>query len=757
MLFFRLPGQRGQAFTERLYWKISPLLDALNAQGIEATALGYDEGDLSSDADVSIWVANELVLEPTGEGKHVLWYLHQMHITVYSMALSFDAIFTTSKPHHEFLTAVYPDDMFVGYLPWPIDMNRGFEPAPLPQNHAAWSTIWNPIKADRLEKAADWLLHQRHDVAIYGGGWSKWMAAGADPKRVRGKAPVGADCQDVFGQATAYWAVETLRNRMSGFLDAFAYYALLAGKPVYTDSTYAIAEEIEHCFQICPTGAAGHGGALPTPLTKDQVDSAKDYLTRHHDPKALVVTVLNMLNAPTPERVPPRADRAIDTTKKPVDLAICEDPTLKISKLKLRSSPVSLVQLEYLLSIGTPVNLEYITVAPEVNVSKVDPQTPADLLQILGRRLGVALCVLQNFDVFNRVQCRQLMDVLDLQRYWALNSLPLHDLTLLLSNIAQEIAVGRVTEDTVKQAQRAYSYVKRFLDTPRHKIELPHPWPNVVSQVVSEARSEKFISGCLNHYQPLALANVRVDFPQLDLTAHDEDQPKLKRAVGVFLHVFYSDMAETLLTNAQALSVDAKYYVSTDTPNKAKLVAKIADQIGLQNVEVRVFKNRGRDIFPKIFGFADKYASHDIVLHLHSKRSPHTSGLNQWARQSMNALVGSTPQVNRILNAFEADDALDIVFAKPPQLLHASMSWTKNLRIAEHLTQDMGLQLSEPNSIFQFPAGSMFWARSKLIKQVVDLNLTQDQFPPEAGQEDGTTAHAIERLLGVFARGIKTI
>ena len=48
---------------------------------------------------------------------------------------------------------------------------------------------------------------------------------------------------------------------------------------------------------------------------------------------------------------------------------------------------------------------------------------------------------------------------------------------------------------------------------------------------------------------------------------------------------------------------------------------------------------------------------------------------------------------------------------------------------------------SLPKKSFNFPNGSMFWARSEAIKPLIELNLNWNDFPEEPLPIDGTLPH----------------
>ncbi|MFH7375964.1 rhamnan synthesis F family protein, partial [Pseudomonas syringae pv. tagetis] len=69
-----------------------------------------------------------------------------------------------------------------------------------------------------------------------------------------------------------------------------------------------------------------------------------------------------------------------------------------------------------------------------------------------------------------------------------------------------------------------------------------------------------------------------------------------------------------------------------------------------------------------------------------------------------------------------------------------------NAQRMERLWAQLGLDGAPGDG--QFASGSMFWVRLQALRPLLDGHLLPSMFDVEAGQIDGTLAHAIERATG---------
>lgn len=222
-------------------------------------------------------------------------------------------------------------------------------------------------------------------------------------------------------------------------------------------------------------------------------------------------------------------------------------------------------------------------------------------------------------------------------------------------------------------------------------------------------------------------------------------QPALARPVGVVAHMFYPELAPEMRAHLQHIPGPVDLHLSTDEAAKRAALLDAFAGWDKGQVEVRLAPNRGRDVAPKLITLAGAHARHQIVLHLHSKKSPHDSDLKMWRDFLYETLMGDGDVAASVLAAFEQRPDLGLIAPQHYFAVRNGVGWHGNLAAAEQLAKRMGVTLDADGPL-DFPTGSMFWARSAALRPLLDLNLSVDDFEPEAGQADGTVAHAIERL-----------
>lgn len=221
--------------------------------------------------------------------------------------------------------------------------------------------------------------------------------------------------------------------------------------------------------------------------------------------------------------------------------------------------------------------------------------------------------------------------------------------------------------------------------------------------------------------------------------------------ITVHVHLYFTDMADVIVERLRNIRHPFTLLVSVqDGVDPGYWRAYLRGKLPLAlAVDVRTVPNRGRDVAPWIVTFADAVRDSTIFCHLHTKKSHHTSAHRGWFRYLSHTLLGSPGVVDGILELICSDAQTGIVAPCYYWTLASQPNYGKNRALLERLHARL-VPSGLPEACPDYPAGSFFWARTHVLRPLLDLRLGLEDFDAETGQVDGTLAHGIERLLGLL-------
>ena len=221
--------------------------------------------------------------------------------------------------------------------------------------------------------------------------------------------------------------------------------------------------------------------------------------------------------------------------------------------------------------------------------------------------------------------------------------------------------------------------------------------------------------------------------------------------VAIHLHVHYPEILTEFLENLSSNSIVPDIYISvTSETVKSKVTELMQSYRGTVPV-IKIYENRGRDIYPMICGdiASEIFTKYKFFGHFHTKKSNHVEASlgEEWRKFIMINLLGEKdkPMADAILANLNSNDELGLVFPSDPNVL----GWTDNFKISLEFADRLGIK-NLPKK-FNFPVGTMFWAKSDALKPLIDMNLSEFDFPEEPIPIDGTMLHSIERLIPFVA------
>ncbi|MBX3489278.1 rhamnan synthesis F family protein [Parvibaculum sp.] len=224
-------------------------------------------------------------------------------------------------------------------------------------------------------------------------------------------------------------------------------------------------------------------------------------------------------------------------------------------------------------------------------------------------------------------------------------------------------------------------------------------------------------------------------------------------SAALVVHAYYPDVLEEILATLRNTATPHRLYVTTTTERRAD-IERLLVASG-RDYALRVFDNRGRDVLPFLKLFDElRGEGLDLVAKIHTKRSLHRKDGAKWRRALVEPLFGRD-NFERIVTAFEQDVALGMI-GPDEHLTGLRNNILANEARVFGLARRLGLT-SRDVTQGSFLEGSMFVVRVQALAPLMSLAIGEDDFEPEAGQLDGTLAHAIERglALSVVASGMR--
>ncbi len=251
-----------------------------------------------------------------------------------------------------------------------------------------------------------------------------------------------------------------------------------------------------------------------------------------------------------------------------------------------------------------------------------------------------------------------------------------------------------------------------------------------------------------NYYDP-NLLNQNLENVLIDISQFSDNYSGSPGKVAVHCHIFYFDLINEFSYHLNQIPFPFDAFISVTSEEGKQVCTKELKKIrNITNLKVVKVFNRGRDIAPMLCEFGEKLKEYDYIAHIQSKKSLYNNGAtNGWREYLFNGLFGTEKNIKRIFKLFSDNEKLGIIYPQGfTQLPYMAYTWLANKSDGAMLCARMGIKM--PEGYFNFPAGSMFWAKGKALRPLLDLNLKWEDFPEEKAQTDGTIAHAIERLIG---------
>jgi hypothetical protein len=238
-----------------------------------------------------------------------------------------------------------------------------------------------------------------------------------------------------------------------------------------------------------------------------------------------------------------------------------------------------------------------------------------------------------------------------------------------------------------------------------------------------------------------------------EVITQESHAPIAPPPTALHMHVYYLDQLSELLDRLESntfrpdLYITHPYSIATDEI-RGPLIER-----EMLYATIAAVPNRGRDLAALLYSLQLFDKHYEIIGHVHTKESKDVADRDVVALWKdflfENTIGGQHGTIDTIVSYFQQRPEVGLVVPADSGII----GWGINGAWGELLSYKVGISFDEFDH-FDFPIGSMFWARHGVYAVLRSLGLSIYDFPPEPLPYDGTIAHALERLIGLIPSSI---
>lgn len=230
-----------------------------------------------------------------------------------------------------------------------------------------------------------------------------------------------------------------------------------------------------------------------------------------------------------------------------------------------------------------------------------------------------------------------------------------------------------------------------------------------------------------------------------------------KRRLALVCYAYYTDLAEYMCRYLLNMPEGADLFIISSREEtldayKKELEEKNASAV-FGRIRFLMKPNRGRDVAALLVTFAPYLKDYDGFCFVHDKKSPQNpyALTRDFLRRSLECCLGSREYSMDLAEAlFDENEHCGIMVPPTPYFsLYITLGaevYEEDVSALKALMERLKLRVPFDRNLMA-PFGTMFWARTDALADLLGYKWKYEDFPEEPMPPDHTVSHAIERVF----------